>query len=39
MTDQVTRYEEPIIERQNIEECTIFVLTASGNLFRYIILH
>lgn len=39
MTDQVTRYEEPIIDRQNIEECTIFVLTASGNLFRYIILH
>lgn len=39
MTDQVTRYEEPIIERQNIEECTIFILTASGNLFRYIILH
>lgn len=39
MTDQVTRYEESIIERQNIEECTIFVLTASGNLFRYIILH
>lgn len=39
MTDQATRYEEPIIERQNIEECTIFILTASGNLFRYIILH
>ena len=39
MTDQATRYEEPIIECQNIEECTIFVLTASGNLFRYIILH
>lgn len=39
MTDQVTRYEEPIIDRQNIEECTIFILTASGNLFRYIILH
>lgn len=39
MTDQVTRYEESIIERQNIEECTIFVLTASGNLFRYMILH
>lgn len=39
MTDQITRYEEPIIERQNIEECTIFILTASGNLFRYIILH
>lgn len=39
MTDLVTRYEEPIIDRQNIEECTIFILTASGNLFRYIILH
>ena len=39
MTDQVSRYEEPIIDRQNIEECTIFVLTASGNHFRYIILH
>lgn len=39
MTDQATRYEEPIIDRQNIEECTIFILTASGNLFRYIILH
>ena len=39
MTDQATRYEEPIIDRQNIEECTLFVLTASGNLFRYIILH
>lgn len=39
MTYQVTRYEEPVIDRQNIEECTIFVLTASGNLFRYIILH
>lgn len=36
---RATRYEEPIIERQSIEECTVFVLTASGNLFRYIILH
>ena len=38
MTDQVTRYEEPIIERRSNKRCTIFILTASGNLFRFIIL-
>lgn len=38
MTDQATRYEEPIIERRDNKKCTIFILTASGNLFRFIIL-
>lgn len=36
---RATRYEEPIIDSRDIEECTLFVLTASGNFFRYIILH
>lgn len=34
---RTTRYEEPIIERQENKKCTIFILTASGNLFRFII--
>lgn len=37
-TFQATRYEEPIIESRSNKRCTIFILTASGNLFRFIIL-